>query len=155
MNWAGVSAIYVFEMARARRTLWQSLVAPVITTSLYFLVFGSAIGSRMTAMNGVDYGSFIVPGLILLSVLTQSIFNAMAATSCDPLTVPVPCIPFRYPDDGCWARASEMCRLMIAMGRSPGKVWIDGSLEVISSNKPRHRYSQSRISDPSMPIPHR
>jgi hypothetical protein len=66
----------------------------------------------------------------------QSIFNAMASTSCDPLTVPVPCIPFRYPDDGCWARASEMCRLMIAMGRNPGKVWIDGSLEVISSNKP-------------------
>lgn len=66
----------------------------------------------------------------------QAIFNAMAATSCDPLTVPVPCIPFRYPDDGCWARASEMCRLMIAMGRDPGKVWIDGNLDVISSNKP-------------------
>ena len=76
MNLAGVKAIYVFEMARARRTLWQSLVAPVITTSLYFLVFGTAIGSRMSAMNGVDYGSFIVPGLIMLSVLTQSIFNA-------------------------------------------------------------------------------
>ena len=66
----------------------------------------------------------------------QAIFNAMAATSCDPLTVPVPCIPFRFPDDGCWARASEMCRLMIATGRSPGKVWIDGTLNVISSNKP-------------------
>jgi len=76
MNLAGVKAIYSFEMARARRTLWQSLVAPVITTSLYFLVFGTAIGSRMSAMSGVDYGSFIVPGLILLSVLTQSIFNA-------------------------------------------------------------------------------
>ncbi|MCY7398703.1 MAG: ABC transporter permease [Sphingomonas bacterium] len=76
MNVAGVKSIYVFEMARARRTLWQSLVAPVITTSLYFLVFGTAIGSRMSAMNGVDYGSFIVPGLIMLSVLTQSIFNA-------------------------------------------------------------------------------
>jgi ABC-2 type transport system permease protein len=75
-NWNGIGAIYYFEMARARRTLWQSLVAPVITTSLYFLVFGSAIGSRMSAMNGVDYGAFIVPGLILLSVLTQSIFNA-------------------------------------------------------------------------------
>lgn len=66
----------------------------------------------------------------------QTIFNAMAATSCDPLTVPVPCIPFRYPDDGCWARASEMCRLMIGMGRSPAKIWIDGGLEVISANKP-------------------
>ncbi|MDQ3139226.1 MAG: ABC transporter permease, partial [Pseudomonadota bacterium] len=76
MNLAGMKSIYIFEMARARRTLWQSLVAPVITTSLYFLVFGTAIGSRMSAMNGVEYGSFIVPGLILLSVLTQSIFNA-------------------------------------------------------------------------------
>ena len=76
MNLLGVKAIYAFEMARARRTLWQSLVAPVITTSLYFLVFGTAIGSRMTAMGGVGYASFIVPGLIMLSVLTQSIFNA-------------------------------------------------------------------------------
>jgi len=76
MNLEGVRSIYVFEMARARRTLWQSLVAPVITTSLYFLVFGTAIGSRMSTMSGVEYGSFIVPGLILLSVLTQSIFNA-------------------------------------------------------------------------------
>ena len=67
MNGAGISAIYHFEMARARRTLWQSLVAPVITTSLYFLVFGTAIGSRMSEMAGVGYGSFIVPGLILLS----------------------------------------------------------------------------------------
>ncbi|MEO7503752.1 MAG: ABC transporter permease [Sphingomicrobium sp.] len=76
MNWTGIGAIYSFEMARARRTLWQSLVAPVITTSLYFLVFGSAIGSRMSQMAGVDYAAFIVPGLILLSVLTQSIANA-------------------------------------------------------------------------------
>ena len=76
MNWAGVGSIYWFEMARWKRTLWQSIVAPVITTSLYFLVFGSAIGSRMSAMAGVEFGSFIVPGLILLSVLTQSIFNA-------------------------------------------------------------------------------
>ena len=76
MNISGVKAIYAFEMARARRTLWQSLVAPVITTSLYFLVFGTAIGSRMSSMGGVGYGSFIVPGLIMLSVLTQSIFNA-------------------------------------------------------------------------------
>ncbi len=76
MNRPGITAIYAFEMARSRRTLWQSLVAPVITTSLYFLVFGTAIGSRMSAMSGVDYGSFIVPGLIMLSVLTQSIMNA-------------------------------------------------------------------------------
>ena len=65
MNVSGVKAIYMFEMARARRTLWQSLVAPVITTSLYFLVFGTAIGSRMSSMGGVGYGSFIVPGLIM------------------------------------------------------------------------------------------
>ena len=76
MNWNGIIAIYSFEMARARRTMWQSLVAPVITTSLYFLVFGSAIGSRMTAMAGIGFAAFIVPGLILMSVLTQSIFNA-------------------------------------------------------------------------------
>src|SRR4030095_1995260 len=76
MNLHGVKSIYRFEMARWGRTLWQSLVTPVITTSLYFLVFGSAIGSRMSDMAGVDYGSFIVPGLILLSVLTQAIMNA-------------------------------------------------------------------------------
>ena len=76
MNWHGVVAIYRFEMARSMRTLWQSLIAPVITTALYFVVFGSAIGGRMTAMNGVAFGSFIVPGLTLLSVFMQSIFNA-------------------------------------------------------------------------------
>jgi ABC-2 type transport system permease protein len=76
MNTHGVAAIYRFEMARAARTLWQSLVAPVITTALYFVVFGSAIGSRMSAMEGVHFGSFIVPGLTLLSVFMQSIFNA-------------------------------------------------------------------------------
>ncbi|WP_343347198.1 ABC transporter permease [Sphingomicrobium sp. XHP0239] len=76
MNPRGLYAIYKFEMSRWRRTLGQSLVAPVITTALYFLVFGSAIGGRMSDMAGIDYGSFIVPGLILLSVLTQSIANA-------------------------------------------------------------------------------
>ena len=75
-NGHGVWAIYKFEMARALRTVWQSLVTPVITTSLYFVVFGSAIGSRMTEIDGVPYGAFIVPGLIMLSLFTQSIFNA-------------------------------------------------------------------------------
>ena len=75
-NGEGVSAIYRFEMARARRTLWQSLVTPVITTALYFVVFGAAIGGRMADMEGVSYGAFIVPGLTLLSVFMQSIFNA-------------------------------------------------------------------------------
>jgi len=76
MNLHGILAIYRFEMARALRTLWQSLVTPVITTSLYFVVFGGAIGSRISQVGGVGYGSFIVPGLIMLSLLTQSISNA-------------------------------------------------------------------------------
>ncbi len=66
----------------------------------------------------------------------QQVFDAMAATSCDPLTVPAPCIPFMYPDDGCWARAHEMCRLMINMGLKPRKVWIQGSLYVSTKNNP-------------------
>jgi ABC-2 type transport system permease protein len=74
-NRYGVWAIYKFEMARAIRTIWQSLVTPVITTSLYFVVFGGAIGSRLTHVGGVSYGAFIVPGLIMLSLFTQSIFN--------------------------------------------------------------------------------
>ena len=72
----GVWAIYRFEMARFLRTLLQSVVTPVITTSLYFVVFGSAIGSRMSAVDGVPYGAFIVPGLIMLSLFTESISNA-------------------------------------------------------------------------------
>jgi len=75
-NRHGVWAIYRFEMARALRTVWQSLVAPVISTSLYFVVFGAAIGSRMTEVDGVAYGAFIVPGLIMLALFTESIFNA-------------------------------------------------------------------------------
>jgi ABC-2 type transport system permease protein len=76
MNWHAVRAIYVFEMARARRTLMQSIISPVISTSLYFVVFGAAIGSRMQEVDGVSYGAFIVPGLIMLSLLTQSLSNA-------------------------------------------------------------------------------
>jgi ABC-2 type transport system permease protein len=75
-NAYGVWAIYRFEMARALRTLGQSVVAPVITTSLYFVVFGAAIGARMSEVNGVAYGAFIVPGLIMLSLFTQSLSNA-------------------------------------------------------------------------------
>ena len=76
INRRGLWAIYAFEMARFRRTLLQSVVTPVITTSLYFVVFGSAIGSRMSNVGGVPYGAFIVPGLIMLSLLTASISNA-------------------------------------------------------------------------------
>lgn len=74
-NWHGVLAIYRFEMSRFMRTVWQSLVTPVITTSLYFVVFGSAIGSRMSDINGVPYAAFIVPGLIMMTLFTESIFN--------------------------------------------------------------------------------
>jgi ABC-2 type transport system permease protein len=76
MNIHAVRAIYRFEMARTRRTLMQSIVSPVISTSLYFVVFGAAIGSRIQNVEGISYGAFIVPGLIMLSLLTQSISNA-------------------------------------------------------------------------------
>src|SRR5690242_14408685 len=76
LNVHAIRAIYVFEMSRTFRTLFQSIVSPVMSTSLYFVVFGSAIGSRMTSVQGVTYGAFIVPGLILLSLLTESISNA-------------------------------------------------------------------------------
>jgi ABC-2 type transport system permease protein len=76
MNLYAVRAIYMYEMARTVRTLFQSVVSPVISTSLYFIVFGAAIGSRITQIEGVNYGSFIVPGLIMLMLLTQSVTNA-------------------------------------------------------------------------------
>ena len=76
MNLHGVKSIYLFEMTRAWRTIFQSVVSPVISTSLYFVVFGSAIGSRISEIDGVTYGSFIVPGLIMLSLMTQSVSNA-------------------------------------------------------------------------------
>ena len=76
MNIYAIRAIYAFEMARTRRTLMQSIASPVISTALYFVVFGAAIGSRMVAVEGVSYGAFIVPGLLMLSIMTQSISNA-------------------------------------------------------------------------------
>jgi ABC-2 type transport system permease protein len=76
MNVYAVRAIYMYEMARTGRTLFQSVVSPVISTSLYFIVFGAAIGSRISQIDGVSYGSFIVPGLIMLMLLTQSVTNA-------------------------------------------------------------------------------
>src|SRR5471030_3210816 len=75
-NVQAVRAIYSFEMARAGRTLMQSIISPVISTALYFVVFGAAIGARVQQVDGVSYGAFIVPGLIMLSLLTQSITNA-------------------------------------------------------------------------------
>jgi len=79
MNLHAVRAIYLFEMARTRRTLLQSVLAPVISTSLYFVVFGSAIGARIPEVGGVSYGAFIVPGLVMLNLLTQSVSNASFA----------------------------------------------------------------------------
>jgi len=79
LNHHAIAAIYRFEMARMRRTLLQSVVSPVVSTSLYFVVFGSAIGSRISDIGGVSYGAFIVPGLVMLSLLTQSISNASVA----------------------------------------------------------------------------
>src|ERR687895_2214185 len=76
MNVRAIRSIYLFEMARTGRTLFQSIVSPVISTSLYFVVFGAAIGSRITDIGGVSYGAFIVPGLIMLSLLMHSISNA-------------------------------------------------------------------------------
>jgi len=76
MNWLAVRAIYRNEMARTGRTIFQSIVAPVVTTSLFFVVFGAAIGSRIAEIEGVSYGAFIVPGLVMLTILTQSVTNA-------------------------------------------------------------------------------
>ena len=76
VNLGGIWAIYRYELSRTLRTIWQSIATPVITTALYFIVFGSAIGSRMREVDGVGYGAFIVPGLIMLSILTESLSNA-------------------------------------------------------------------------------
>jgi ABC-2 type transport system permease protein len=76
MNFRAVKAIYMFEMMRFWRTLWQSIVSPVVSTTLYFVVFGAAIGSRISEIEGVSYGAFLVPGLVMLNLLTQSIANA-------------------------------------------------------------------------------
>lgn len=76
MNWYAIKAIYKFEMARTFRTLMQSIASPVLSTALYFIVFGSAIGSRMVEIDGISYGAFIVPGLIMFTLLNQSISNA-------------------------------------------------------------------------------
>ena len=76
INFDGVFAIYRYELRRTARTIWQSVATPVITTALYFVVFGAAIGSRISEIGGVSYGAFIVPGLIMLTLLTQSVTNA-------------------------------------------------------------------------------
>ena len=76
MNWYAVKSIYLYEMARTWRTIGQSIISPVLSTSLYFVVFGAAIGSRIDSIEGISYGAFLVPGLIMLSLLTQALTNA-------------------------------------------------------------------------------
>ena len=100
MNYPAIKAIYIFEMSRMRRTLFQSIVSPVISTTLYFVVFGAAIGSRITEIDGVSYGSFIVPGLIMLSIITESVSNAsfgiyfpkFSGSIYEVLSAPISCV---------------------------------------------------------------
>ena len=121
MNWHAMRAIYGFEMARTRRTLMQSVVSPVISTSLYFVVFGAAIGSRIPEVGGVSYGAFIVPGLIMLSLLTQSISNAsfgiyfprFTGTIYELLSAPVSYVEILVAYAGAAATKSVMLGLII------------------------------------------
>ncbi len=121
MNLHAVRAIYGFEMARTRRTLMQSIVSPVLSTSLYFIVFGAAIGSRIPEVGGVSYGAFIVPGLIMLSLLTQSISNAsfgiyfprFAGTIYELLSAPVSTVEILIAYVGAAATKSIVVALII------------------------------------------
>jgi ABC-2 type transport system permease protein len=120
-NLPAVRAIYTFEMARTFRTLMQSIASPVLSTSLYFIVFGSAIGSRMTAIDGVSYGAFIVPGLMMLSVLTESVSNGsfgiympkFAGTIYQVLSAPISVIELLLGYVGAAASKSLMLGLII------------------------------------------
>lgn len=121
MNWYGVRAIYQFEMARTRRTLMQSLVSPVLSTALYFVVFGGAIGSRVGDIGEVSYGAFIIPGLIMLSLLNQSISNASfgiympkwSGTIYEILSAPVSYLEVVFGYVGAAASKSVMIGLLI------------------------------------------
>ena len=123
MNIHAVAAIYRFEMARTFRTIVQSIAAPVITTSLYFIVFGAAIGRRMGALDGVSYGAFIVPGLIMLSILTESISNGsfgiympkFAGTIYEVLSAPISATEIVLGYVGAAASKSVMLGLNIAL----------------------------------------
>jgi len=121
MNFHAIAAIYRFEMARTFRTLVQSIAAPVITTSLYFIVFGAAIGQRMASVDGVSYGAFIVPGLIMLSILTESISNGsfgiympkFAGTIYEMLSAPISTVEILAGYVGAAATKSVMLGLII------------------------------------------
>lgn len=106
MNIEAVKSIYFFEMARTRRTLLQSVVSPVISTSLYFIVFGAAIGTRIQEIDGISYGAFITPGLMMLTLLTQCIGNGSFGIYFPKFTAPsMRCFRHRYP---CWKSCSVM-----------------------------------------------
>jgi ABC-2 type transport system permease protein len=121
MNLYAIRAIYMFEMSRTMRTLFQSVVSPVISTSLYFVVFGSAIGSRISEIEGISYGSFIVPGLIMLSLITQSLANAsfgiyfpkFTGTIYELLSAPVSCVEIIMGYVGASATKSILLGLII------------------------------------------
>lgn len=123
MNLHAITAIYRFEMARAFRTAIQSIAAPVITTSLYFIVFGAAIGRRMPALDGVSYGAFIVPGLIMLSILTESISNGsfsiympkFSGTIYEVLSAPISAVEIILGYVGAAASKSVMLGIIIAI----------------------------------------
>jgi ABC-2 type transport system permease protein len=134
MNVYAIRAIYKFEMARTFRTLLQSMASPVISTSLYFIVFGSAIGSRMTEIDGIDYGAFIVPGLIMLSILTESISNAsfgiympkFAGTIYEVLSAPISMIEVVIGYVGAAATKSVMLGLLIL---ATARLFVDFSID--------------------------
>ena len=118
MNLYAVRAIYGFEMARTWRTLMQSVISPVISTSLYFVVFGAAIGSRIQQIDGIAYGAFIVPGLVMLSLLTQSISNASFGIYFPKFTgtiyelLPAPVSPFEVVKIGRASCRERVCTLV-------------------------------------------
>ncbi len=133
MNLHAIRAIYIFEMSRTLRTLLQSIASPVISTSLYFIVFGSAIGSRMERIDGVSYGAYIVPGLIMLSVLTESISNASfgiympkwAGTIYEVLSAPVSALEIVIGYVGAAASKSVILGLIIL---ATARVFVDYSI---------------------------
>ena len=134
MNLYAIQAIYRFEMARTFRTLLQSLVSPVLTTSLYFVVFGGAIGSRVGAIDGVSYAAFIIPGLVMLSLLTESISNASFAiylpkwtgTIYEVLSAPVSYVEVLIGYVGAAATKSVMLATLILV---TARVFVDFSIE--------------------------
>ena len=134
MNFYAIKAIYCFEMARSARTLMQSIATPILTTSLYFIVFGAAIGSRMGAIDGIDYGAFIVPGLIMLLLLNESISNAafgiymprFTGTIYEVLSAPLSYVEILIGYVGAAATKSVVLGLLILL---TARLFVDYSIE--------------------------